>query len=213
MAKDMKRPRTSDSSKGGSSLLTGLLVGLVIGIGVAVGVALYINRGANPFSGKATPAPASRPAVSQPSADQAPEILRPTGSKDEVAPQINSASAPAQKASGTDRFDFYTMLPGLAEKGGNKPAVPQEASKPAKIEPQKGAYLQAGSFQNERDADNLKAKLALIGIEARIQTQDIPEKGIWHRVRIGPFGNPADLEKSRTQLQANGVETVIVKNN
>ena len=58
-------------------------------------------------------------------------------------------------------------------------------------------YLQAGAFQNAADADNLKARLALAGLEAQIQTATVPDKGVWHRVRMGPYSNAQDLEKAR----------------
>ncbi len=211
MAKDVKRPRGGGNHGGKGGLMTGLLAGLVIGVAVAVGVAMFINRGASPFSDKV--ASATQAVVAQ--IPSAPEVLRPAGSGDDV-PTVASApaSAPAQKASEGERFDFYTMLPGLSEKDGKPPAKPaasKPASAPAKVETR--AWLQAGSFQNEQDADNLKAKLALLGIEARIQTQEIPEKGLWHRVRIGPFTNPAEIDKVRAQLKANGVESSIVKAN
>src|SRR5471032_2578876 len=121
MARDMKRPRTSggNSKRGGSSLLTGLLVGLVVGVAAAVGVAFYVNRTASPFSGKSASAPEASPPPAQPQTTP-PEVLRPTTSKDEVAaPTVASgnASAPqAHRASGTDRFDFYTMLPALNDR-------------------------------------------------------------------------------------------------
>lgn len=216
MARDTKKPRSSGggNNKGGS-LLTGLLLGLIVGIAAAVGVAFYINRGASPFGGKTVPDTAIAPVPAQPPASTAPEVLRPTTSKDEVAaPTIASdtASAPqARRASGADRFDFYTMLPGQSDKGG-KEARPVENKKPEASSPAvKKAWLQAGAFQNEQDADNLKAKLALIGIEARIQTQEIPGKGLWHRVRVGPFSQAADIEKARAQLHGNGIESTVVK--
>lgn len=213
MAKDTKRSRSgggsSRSGGNGSPLLAGLLVGLAIGVVAAIGVAYYINRSANPFSSPATPAAPPSP---RPNAPAKPEILRPGVGKEE-APVAPAASIPEQKpASGVERFDFYTMLPGLAEKNSKdtKPAtIKPEASKPA---PQQAKqWLQAGAFQKEQDADNLKAKLALIGIEARIQTQDIPGKGLWHRVRVGPFTAQADVDKARSQLHANGIESVAVK--
>ena len=213
MARDVKRPRSGSSGKHGGSLLTGLLVGLIIGVIAAVAVALYINRNANPFNNKAT-TPAASPVAASPQGSQAPEILRPGSSPDETSPPvIAEASAPAQRASGPERFDFYTVLPGVAESPTRetRPADKPVASAPSRPEPAQQAWLQAGSFQNEHDADNLKAKLALLGIEARIQTQEIPGRGLWHRVRIGPFSQTAQLEKVRAQLKGNGIESAVVK--
>lgn len=211
MTKNTGRARSSNGGKSkGGSLLTGLLMGLLVGAAIAAGVALYINRNANPFFGpKTTASPADKTA----DAPIKPEVLHPGGRQGGSAPQIATAPAsqPAtKKASGAERFDFYTVLPGLAEKGG-KEAKPAVASPTTKQEPAKSAWLQVGAFQKEQDADNLKAKLALIGIEARIQTVKIPEKGTWHRVRVGPYNTPADIDKARAQLQANGIESSVTK--
>ncbi len=215
MARDVKRPRSGGNGKHGGSLLTGLLVGLIIGVIAAVGVALYVNRNANPFNNKTASTPATNAAVSPTQGSQAPEILRPGSSADEVTPpQVAEASVPAQRASGPERFDFYTMLPAVSNSGGKevRPVASKPvASTPAKAEPAQKAWVQAGAFQNEQDADNLKARLALVGIEARIQTQEIPGKGLWHRVRIGPFTQSAELDKTRAQLKGNGIDSTVVK--
>ena len=211
MARDTKKPR--GGNKNGGSLLTGLLVGLIIGVVAAVGVALYVNRSANPFGNKAASTPATSPTPAPASGVPVTEILHPEGSAEDAS--AIEASAAAHKASGVDRFDFYTMLPAVTDKGGKeiKPAESKAsvASAPAKLEPVTQSWLQVGSFQNEHDADNLKARLALIGIQARIQTQDIPGKGLWHRVRIGPFTRTADMDKARVQLRGNGIDSNVVK--
>jgi cell division protein FtsN len=96
------------------------------------------------------------------------------------------AAAPAATAKDEQRFDFYKILPGQVD------AVPADGKaagkdrEPSAAAPAKKVYLQLGSFQNENEADNLKAKLALLGVEAKIQSVSIPDKGMVHRVRIGP---------------------------
>ena len=57
----------------------------------------------------------------------------------------------------------------------------------------------------------MKARLALLGQEAVIQTADIPDKGVWHRVRIGPFTNIEDMNRSRTLLAQNDIPSSLVK--
>ncbi|AZN38183.1 SPOR domain-containing protein [Iodobacter ciconiae] len=198
--------------------MTGLLIGLFGGVAVAVAVAVFLNRSGNPFAGKVSSTPAD--AISSAPVGQAPltpEVLSPGGKNDIII--VTPSPTPAASAVTTEngeRFDFYKMLPELADKKAaevSKPAEPKkpEASPPVKVEAPKGAYLQVGSFQNEQDADNLKAKLALLGIEARIQTSDIPGKGIWHRVRLGPFNSGNELDNARSQLKANGVDSAVVK--
>jgi cell division protein FtsN len=65
-------------------------------------------------------------------------------------------------------------------------------------------YVQAGSFQNVSDAEKLKAKLAFSGFEASIQTATIPDKGVWHRVRLGPY-NDDEAGKTVISLKQNGI--------
>ena len=191
MTKDYKgSERKSGSRKGGSSLLAGILIGLILGLGIALGVAWYINKAPSPFLNR--PAP---PAKSE-GPRTAPNIAR----NDERA-----VNAPESKP----RFDFYKILPGTEE-----PATDQQlkdAQKGSTAAAKEAFFLQAGAFQSAPDADNLKARLALIGIEASIQTTSLPDKGVWHRVRIGPYSSVEELNRARDTLKQNGVETALIK--
>ncbi|WP_432722788.1 SPOR domain-containing protein [Jeongeupia wiesaeckerbachi] len=224
MARDMKKSRASSSrSGGGGSLVTGLVVGLLGGVAVAVGVALFLNRSDSPFTKTNNTPPDAIGSAPQPTNKQ-PEVLHPGGSGSS-APALPEATKPAstpEAASGAERFDFYKVLPELNKDDGKqaateaKPVVPTkkpEFSPPAKVEAPKGAYLQVGAFQNEQEADNLKAKLALVGVEATILSSNSADKGLWHRVRIGPFTNLADLDKARAQLKGSGIDSTVVKGN
>ncbi|MDG2292927.1 MAG: SPOR domain-containing protein, partial [Methylophilaceae bacterium] len=72
-------------------------------------------------------------------------------------------------------------------------------------------FLQIGSFQTEEDADNLKAKLALQGFEAIVQTATIADQGTWHRVRVGPLSNIEAINKTRAELLANDFNADLIK--
>ncbi len=190
MSKDYKRPEPKTRG-GGSPLLVGILIGLVLGLGIALGVAWYINKSPSPLLGGRTP-----PAKSEPS-------------KGEKAAALPKGQDQAKAAEAKPRFDFYKILPG------DEPATDQQlkdAQKKATSTAVKETfYLQAGAFPNASDADNLKARLALLGIEAMIQTTTVPEKGIWHRVRVGPYTSVEELNRTRDTLKQNGVETVLIK--
>jgi cell division protein FtsN len=70
--------------------------------------------------------------------------------------------------------------------------------------------LQAGAFKGQEDADSMKVKLALIGIEARIVTAEV--NGVtFYRVRVGPYGKLEDMNKARTRLAENGIEASVVR--
>ena len=71
-------------------------------------------------------------------------------------------------------------------------------------------YLQAGSFQNAHEADNQKARLALIGTEAQIQQVMLQDK-VWYRVRIGPYHKIDDVNHLRADLARQGIDANVVR--
>ncbi|HTP95016.1 MAG TPA: SPOR domain-containing protein, partial [Burkholderiales bacterium] len=64
---------------------------------------------------------------------------------------------------------------------------------------------------NAPDADNLKARIALLGVEASIQPTTIPDKGTWYRVRLGPYTKIEELNSVRDTLKQNGIDTTLIK--
>jgi cell division protein FtsN len=75
-----------------------------------------------------------------------------------------------------------------------------------------GTYLlQAGSFRSQQQADQLRAKLALLGLETSLQTVNINSTQAWHRVRVGPFNNLKDLNEARSLLKKNGVDAILIR--
>ncbi len=202
--------RSSGSSKNGS-LVAGVLIGMVLGLAIAGGVAWYITKTPSPYQAKESQREA------KPEARPEPEAPRPVVSAAPAKP------APAQAASGAadgkPRFEFYTVLtdphkqeglPSVPKSAGHSaPATTQrESAKPAPAPAARSEpyFLQAGSFSNADDADKLKARLALMGLEASVQTVTIADKGIWHRVRLGPYTNTDELNKARLALKQNGVD-------
>jgi len=100
-------------------------------------------------------------------------------------------------------FDFYKVLPGDAA-GELPPSAAPAAPTPR-------YYLQAGAFQNPNDADNLKAQLALLGVEAVIQTTEVADKGLFHRVRVGPFSTIDEVNRTRSLLAQNNIPATLVR--
>ena len=196
MSRDYKaKPRPQGGRRSGSSLLVGLLIGLVLGLVVALGVAWYINKMPSPFTPRTNPP--TPPAKFETSKGTPPQ----TAKVDEKAPAAKGEEKP--------RFDFYKILPGSEEATPEK--APKESAKGSTGTAKEAFFLQAGSFQNAPDADNLKATLALLGFEAAIETTTLPDKGVWHRVRVGPYTNVEELNRARDALKQNGVQTTLVK--
>ncbi len=87
----------------------------------------------------------------------------------------------------------------------------QPASGPAKTAAGSGSYLvQVASFRTTSDAERLKAKLALLGIQARITKVNINGKD-WYRVRAGPYEGKQEVSKTRGLLSSNGLQGIVVK--
>ena len=126
----------------------------------------------------------------------------PAGQSEPIALPGKPGDQPVAKP----KFDFYKILP-----GGESASAPV-VDKPAEPVAEK-IYLQAGAYQNPSDADNLKARLALMGIEASVQRVDLGTKGIFYRVRLGTFGTTDAAETMRARLATEGIEAGIVRSN
>ena len=113
------------------------------------------------------------------------------------------APATPAKPDPAPSFDFYKVLPS------DRPSELPPATAPRAPAPR--YYLQAGAFRNPADADNLKAQLALLGVEAMIQTSDVPGKGVFHRVRVGPYQAMSDVDRTRSLLTQNNIPATVVK--
>jgi cell division protein FtsN len=189
MSRDYKTAgkRSNGNGRDSGTLMMGILIGLVLGLAIALAVAWYINKIPSPFVSGGTTAPASdTPAV-------IPPLTAPKG-------------APAGEK---PRFDFYKILPGAEE-----PMTEQQlkdVQRKGTVADKEVFLLQAGAFQGASDADGLKARLALLGIEAVIQTAATPDKGTWYRVRIGPYASIDDLSAARETLKQNGIETTLIR--
>ncbi len=110
------------------------------------------------------------------------------------------------------KFDFYTLLPELEIVIPHEETLPpkQNSSTTTQTEYKGGYLLQAGSFQQFNEADSLKARLALIGVEANIQSVEV-NKTKWHRVQIGPSNDRSALEALRKRLKSSQIDTILLQ--
>lgn len=139
-------------------------------------------------------------------------IARPPGPA--APPSRAAATAPAQKKielppKEKPRFSFYEVLPSYEvviprekDKGGGKSA---DIAEP-------GEYvIQVGSFRGQPEAEAQKAKLALLGIESRVEKVTIDNRDTWYRVRIGPEKDLAKIHSILTRLDENNVQALLMK--
>ena len=230
--------RSPRSANRGSTLV-GIFVGLILGALVAAGIALYFTS-ASPFP-KAKPddkpAPAPQPAkpagsdpIALPGKAGDKPVEKPRFDFYNVLPKGSDALPAPEKPEETTEI----VKPEKAEKADKpKPAKADEAARPKEEKADKARddaeraraeaalldkpvapekfYLQAGAFEDPSEADNLKARLALMGVEASVQKVDVPEKGTMHRVRVGPYMGQEAMSKAREQLSSSGISTAVVK--
>lgn len=108
------------------------------------------------------------------------------------------------------RYDFYTILPQA------ETVIPdyeiQSRVREQLVGKTKAAkyVMQAGSFREAPEAERHKAKLALLGIESWIEKAKVGN-AIWHRVKIGPYDNPASVSTIKDLLQKNGIGVVVTE--
>ena len=122
-------------------------------------------------------------------------------------------SKPAEnKTASKPKFDFYTILPELEVAIPEQDLVSERKGNHTASKDTTKYILQAGSFKKHEEADKLKARLALQGIIAGIQTVKIGTGETWHRVRVGPLQGLTTLNQTRRRLQQLGVATIVVKN-
>lgn len=193
--------RAKASRRSGGGTLIGIFIGLVIGVLIAAGVVFYLNKAPLPF---------------QEHASARPEPVRggesPSNAATPGAPQSlpgKPGDKPPEK-----RFTFYDILPGKEEAvPGSAPANPPPVEKApvAAVAPGELLFLQVGAFQKSADADNLKARLALLGLEAGVQEVEIPDKGAMFRVRVGPYSQVEEMNRVRGLLSQNGIAVSVVK--
>ena len=187
------------------NFLAGMGVGVLLGLAVSLGIAFYLNRTPIPFmTGKPKQAekdgtPAKPPAIAG-------------------LPQGGAAPAPTPEK---PKFDFYRILPGSEEPVSDKELKERERQQRAAAKsggsssqqetPKDVYFIQAGSFQNPADADNQKARLAILGFESSVEPANLPDKGTWYRVRMGPYAKVEEINKVRQALAQNGIEANLIK--
>lgn len=205
-------------------MMAGIIVGLIVGVGIAIAASMYLSRSATPFTnlerlqGKQTASlpeaellePGGKLATVQPASPQVKPESAPQPASAPVGRKPASSAATAPLDADGQRFDFYKILPGQQD----AVPVPDKGTADAASGSNSAGqrfFLQAGAFQSESDADNMKARLALMGVEAKIQSLNVADKGLMHRVRIGPFERQDELDSVRGKLRQEGIEVSVVK--
>lgn len=195
MARRAPKKQARRNGGGGTPGWIWLLVGLLGGLAIAV--VLFVQG----YWGK------DGSLLPQPN----PQARAPAASEEPVA----QGGAPEAKK---PKYDFYDVLrdkeviipdaelPALAQAEAEKPA---DAALPANAETVR-YLIQAGAFRSSSDAEALKARIALTGELARVESAEIAG-GTIYRVRLGPYANASTLAAAKKTLGDNGIEAAAIR--
>ena len=210
--------------------ILGFILGVIVGLGAALAVAVYVTKVPVPFLNKGAARGADQDAAeAQKNKDWDPNS--PLRGKAAAKPP-----APVASAAGVDSSTPVAAQPVAAAdaKGAAASAPKAAASKPEKVQPGKPAsadplgdlakakaaesgsadpydyFVQAGAFRTQADADAQRAKLAMMGWEARVSEREQNGRPVF-RVRVGPFAKRDDAAALKDKLDGTGVESALVR--
>ena len=209
--------------------ILGFILGVIVGLGAALAVAVYVTKVPVPFLNKGGARGADQDAAeAQKNTDWDPNS--PLRGKSAAKPP-----APAASAAGVDSSTPAAQPVAAADAKGAAASAPKAAaSKPEKVETGKPTsadplgdlakakaaeagsadpydyFVQAGAFRTQADADAQRAKLAMMGWEARVSEREQNGRPVF-RVRVGPFAKRDDAAALKDKLDGTGVESALVR--
>jgi cell division protein FtsN len=200
------------------NVLVGIIIGVVIGLAAALAVAVYVTKVPIPFVSK-TPARTAEQDAAESRKNKDWDPNTPLHGRNPAKP-LPPVAAPAPGASGP-----VTAAP-------NRPAAPASAPPAAAARPPSGDplgdlaaarsgsgtpaadpfiyFIQVGAFRSPEDAEAQRAKLSLMGVEARVTEREQSGRQVF-RVRVGPFDRKDQAEVNKEKLEAVGLETALVR--
>ncbi|MFT3954005.1 MAG: SPOR domain-containing protein [Piscinibacter sp.] len=201
------------SQRGGFAM--GLIVGLLIGLALALAVALYVTKVPVPFVNKVPQRTAEQDAAEQ-EKNKNWDPNAGLGHKPGQKGAAPAASAPVATAPATPAAPPVAAAPKASAAAAPKdPAAILAAREGSTVKPTPAAdpfnyFVQAGAFAKPEDAEQQRAKLAIMGYEAKVTEREQSGRTVY-RVRIGPFPAKDAADGAKDKLAAGGVESALVR--
>ena len=206
----------STSTQRGNTLV-GFILGLVVGLTVALGVAVYVTKVPIPFMNKGLGRNADQDAAEDkknkdwdpnaPLYGKNPAKPSDKGDAAETKPDTSvPMPAPATKSDAASKVD-----PKSADPLGDLAKVKSTESKPAVPGADPFIYfVQAGAFRTNEEAEAQRAKLGLLGLDAKVSERDQGGRTVY-RVRVGPMDNKTEAERVRDKLETAHLDSAMVR--
>lgn len=220
--------------------IIGFILGLVVGLGAALAVAVYVTKVPVPFMDKGAVRSPGQDAVEEqknkdwdpnsplygknPARPVVPATPAEPGAAPDTAPAVQASApvAPAQAASAaraaaskpTDAKASAKTDPKADTKTDPKAdplgdLAKAKSAAAGSVDPF-DYFVQAGAFRTQADADAQRAKLAMLGWEARVSEREQNGRTVF-RVRVGPFAKRDDAEQLKEKLNDLTVESALVR--
>lgn len=201
------------ASRQSGGTIVGFIVGLVVGLGLALAVAVYVTKTPVPFVNKAPSRTAEQDAAeAKKNKDWDPNAplygKNPAKSTAAATPTVAAASAPAAAASGPAKAD--AKADPIAAKAAEKEARDSKADAKSDSKDPFVLFVQAGAFRTPEDAEAQRAKLVLVGLDAKVTERETAGRTVY-RVRVGPFEKREEADKAKEKIDATGSESAIVR--
>ena len=203
------------------STVVGFIIGLVVGLAIALGVAVYVTKVPVPFLNKGMNRSADQDAAEEkknkdwdPNAPLYGKGGNKAADKGDVKGDVIIDAAPATKPDAATKVDVKSADPigdlAKVKAADSKPVEPKPTeSKPASVDPFI-YFVQAGAYRSSEEADAQRAKLGMIGLDAKTSERDQGGRTVY-RVRVGPLDVKADAEKVREKLEAAHIDSALVR--
>lgn len=195
------RSQARSKGKGGGGSMPGWIWAMLgLSFGLAIAALVYITRPTQPMPGQA-----AMSKIDVKTATDDADDAKSSGKPETAGNKKGAIKLPPKEK---PRFTFYDILPGQEVVVPNSVTAGADKSLPG----DDGVYvIQVAAYRTQEDADAQKAKLALIGMESRIEKITIDGKDTYFRVRVGPEKSLAKAHTLMARLEQNGVQAVLIK--
>lgn len=198
----------------------GLIVGLLLGLAIALGVAMYVAKVPVPFVDKVPQRNAQQDAA-EAEKNKNWDPNSPLYGKNPAKPHPVAQSASGEVVEGDAAGAPATTASATNPAAAAKEPAKEAAKDPAAILADKPAvaasgvdpfvyFVQAGAFSHAEEAEQQRAKLAMMGLEARVSEREQAGRTVY-RVRLGPFDQRTQADEAKAKLSSSGVESALVR--
>jgi len=208
--------RKPQNKRSGSGMLFGMLLGMILGLAAAVAVALFVTKAPVPFVDRASRAPDQGPLANVRNAPDPNRGLNGRASRTDETntqqPQTAPTTPPNDTARGAITQDIDQLIASLSQGTQTARTTPRPNTPPATNagNTQTLYYLQAGAFRSEDDAEALKARILMLGLNGFVQPVQVDGVTL-HRVRVGPFRGIDEMNRSRIALGKGNISSAVVR--